>query len=178
MSQTINLKIHGMHCASCEKLIKSELSEIPGVKSSKIDYSAGKGTIKTDDSVQASEVLDVIKKAGYHAEIDDPGQTDKAPEAQSIIINRKTVPANAPFKIRLESVTEADGEFTQKDTKPSFEGKITQTKRGEVEIPRGHKDLAQIAENLFSDAKLNQLLGVFTGIPDSRSAKAEQMPHI
>ena len=42
------LKIKGMHCKSCEMLIKSELEDI-GVKA-EIEYSSGKAIVEFDES--------------------------------------------------------------------------------------------------------------------------------
>lgn len=71
MSKNINLSITGMHCGSCETLIKDELSEISGVKVESIDHKTGKGLLLLDkENVQFEEILAAIKRAGYQAKID------------------------------------------------------------------------------------------------------------
>ena len=65
----IKLKIVGMHCESCEKLIQMELGDTAGVLESEIDAKTGTGLIKTEDSIESDAVIEAVKKAGYKAEI-------------------------------------------------------------------------------------------------------------
>ena len=61
-----NLKVHGMHCSSCEVLVKEALNELKGMTSVKV--SAAKGEVSVDfDETQTSieEVKKIIKKEGY-----------------------------------------------------------------------------------------------------------------
>jgi len=62
------LKIKGMHCKSCEALIKSDLKDI-GVNS-EIDYKSGKAVIEFDESkINLEKIKEIISKAGdYSAE--------------------------------------------------------------------------------------------------------------
>lgn len=65
----IKLKISGMHCSSCEKIIEMDLSDLEGVQESKISSSTGEGLVKVDDSVSAENVINVIEKSGYKAKV-------------------------------------------------------------------------------------------------------------
>ncbi|MDO8524267.1 MAG: heavy-metal-associated domain-containing protein [bacterium] len=66
----IILKISGMHCASCEKIITMELGELPGVSNIKIDSTSGVGELEIDSGLVSEQaVLQTIEKAGYKAEI-------------------------------------------------------------------------------------------------------------
>ena len=61
----IKLKIKGMHCPSCEMLIKDALEEI-GVKSSKIDSKTGQAEIEFDEiKISLEEIKKTIEKGGY-----------------------------------------------------------------------------------------------------------------
>lgn len=61
------LKILGMHCKSCEMLIKSELEEA-GVKV-KIDSSAGNAIINFDESkTSLKKIKEIILRLGYQVE--------------------------------------------------------------------------------------------------------------
>ena len=60
-------KIKGMHCASCEKLLKMELGEIAGVAGVKADWK--KGELEIDGNISDKQVADAVEKAGYS--IDD-----------------------------------------------------------------------------------------------------------
>ena len=70
MHKTIHLKISGMHCQSCEKLITGELEEL-GAHEIKIDSKNGTGSLMVDaDKVKNDDVVAAIKRAGdYKVEI-------------------------------------------------------------------------------------------------------------
>lgn len=57
-------KVSGMHCASCEKILKMEIGELAGVKSVKAD--AVKGIVEVEgDKFDASAVKKAITQNGY-----------------------------------------------------------------------------------------------------------------
>ncbi|MDP3728925.1 MAG: heavy-metal-associated domain-containing protein [bacterium] len=61
----LNLKVEGMHCKSCEVLIKEELEDAGATD---VQVSASKGTvIATVDEKKLTEkkVQEIIKKEGY-----------------------------------------------------------------------------------------------------------------
>ena len=63
----IQLKIKGMHCASCEVLIQDALEEV-GAKA-KVDSKAGKAVIEYDEKKLTDEkIKQIIKKEGYIVE--------------------------------------------------------------------------------------------------------------
>lgn len=65
MSNKISFKVTGMHCSSCEKLIKEEL-ESTGAKEIKIDHKTGLGSIITEDGAYEAETLiKAVERAGY-----------------------------------------------------------------------------------------------------------------
>src|SRR3989344_4767370 len=67
---SVDLQITGMHCQSCELLIKDELQELPGVSEIKVDYKTGLANLLLDE-LQSSPaaVLAAVSKAGYTAMI-------------------------------------------------------------------------------------------------------------
>lgn len=66
MNRTINLEVKGMHCSSCEMLIKDELSELSGLKDISIDPKTGKGSlVATSKLVTDEAIIKAIKSAGY-----------------------------------------------------------------------------------------------------------------
>jgi copper chaperone len=61
----IKLKIKGMHCHSCEMLIKDALKDI-GVKNSKINSKTGQAEIEFDEKKISLEMIKkTIEKGGY-----------------------------------------------------------------------------------------------------------------
>ena len=62
------LKIHGMHCASCEVLLKDSLGELPGVNTNTLKISAAKGeaSIEFDEKqTKLDAIKEIIRKEGY-----------------------------------------------------------------------------------------------------------------
>ena len=66
---TIKFNVNGMHCKSCEMLIKDELSEIGAVESVEVDHQTGKGFLVAKDRIDNAILLKAIENAGYQAEI-------------------------------------------------------------------------------------------------------------
>ena len=64
--KTINLKIQGMHCKSCEVLITDALSDI-GVTTNSIDSKSGNATLEFDErTITLAKIKAIIAKEGYH----------------------------------------------------------------------------------------------------------------
>lgn len=71
-SQRVNLSLFGMHCSSCAHIIERSLKKVPGIKQANVNFSAEKVNIIYDEAqVKSQELLEVISKAGYRAEIVD-----------------------------------------------------------------------------------------------------------
>ena len=72
MQRLVKLKIDGMHCASCETLIKEELGEMRGVSDIKVDAKLGEGSVIIDtDTTSVNDLLVAVEKAGYKAVADE-----------------------------------------------------------------------------------------------------------
>lgn len=68
MKSTINLDIKGMHCLSCEMLIKDELISLPGIKHVSVDHKTGKATISTSSGQPTDQaIIEAVKNAGYQS---------------------------------------------------------------------------------------------------------------
>lgn len=58
--------VKGMHCKSCEMLVKDGLEEINGVESASASATKGKVIVSFDASkVKEKELVEAIKKEGY-----------------------------------------------------------------------------------------------------------------
>jgi copper chaperone CopZ len=60
------LKVAGMHCASCEMLLKDELSEIENVKTVDSDHKTGTVTIGHEGSLDMGKVNAAITELGFN----------------------------------------------------------------------------------------------------------------
>ncbi|MDP2944167.1 MAG: heavy metal translocating P-type ATPase [bacterium] len=87
MKKKILLNIKGMHCPSCETIIKEELTELPGVSDISVNAQTGSAELTLDESKNnLSAVINAVGKAGYTAEIKaeikisvDPSSEDNEP---------------------------------------------------------------------------------------------------
>ncbi len=66
MSQTVTLKISGMHCPSCKALIEMDLRRQEGVSSAAVDLNAGEASVEFEQSVvSVDKIKGVIEELGY-----------------------------------------------------------------------------------------------------------------
>ncbi len=68
--KTLTLSISGMHCSSCEQLIREDLGDLPGVRDVVVSWQDGRGSLVVDPAqttVQA--ILETIARDGYQAEV-------------------------------------------------------------------------------------------------------------
>jgi len=63
--KTIEFRVEGMHCKSCEMLITDALEDL-GVRGSKADKDKGTVTVHFDkDSLKTEKLREIIEKEGY-----------------------------------------------------------------------------------------------------------------
>lgn len=64
--KVIKVKISGMHCASCAKVVTMDLEEVDGVEKVEIDEVTKLGEISFDENkTNEEEILTTIKNSGY-----------------------------------------------------------------------------------------------------------------
>ena len=65
----IKIKTKGMHCPSCEMLVKDALEELPGVSKAEASYEDGIVSVDFDEGkVQEAIIRDTIVHEGYEVE--------------------------------------------------------------------------------------------------------------
>lgn len=123
----IVFSVTGMHCESCEIIIKDELTELAGVSEITIDHKTGKGTLILDESKNLTDdILKAITKAGYTGIIDAIHDMNKEKvEEQGMEIIKRTVKANEPLRVMFELKVEDPKVQTTIDPAPS-QGENTQ----------------------------------------------------
>ncbi len=68
--KTITLKITGMTCAGCSKTIHSSLSKKDGILENEVKFPGDLAVIKYDPTkITEKEIITVVEKAGYKAEL-------------------------------------------------------------------------------------------------------------
>ena len=66
----VDFQISGMHCQSCELLIKDELASVPGLKNISVNYKTGQASITTTNGKATDlAIINAIKKAGYETSL-------------------------------------------------------------------------------------------------------------
>ena len=64
--KNITIKVKGMHCQSCEMLIKDSLEEQDGVKSAEVSNKERTAKITFDESkISEAQLKSIIKNEGY-----------------------------------------------------------------------------------------------------------------
>lgn len=127
--KTIQLSIPKMHCESCEKLIESELEDLPGIRYSTITTANKGGEVSFDDTVVSEdEILSAVKSAGYEAGIvpEQIAPTDlPVAAAEEVIVSAPTHLQH----VKVELQTVADGTVSLDDSgKPIFTGTMSDMK--------------------------------------------------
>lgn len=62
----IKVKTKGMHCSSCEILVKDALEELGGVNKAEASHESGIVSVDFDDNkVNEKDIIEVIKLEGY-----------------------------------------------------------------------------------------------------------------
>jgi copper chaperone len=62
----IKLQTEGMHCTSCEMLIKYALEDLDGISKVEASYKSGMIEIDFDDSkTKKEQIIEVIKNEGF-----------------------------------------------------------------------------------------------------------------
>ena len=86
---TYKFKAEGMHCQSCEILVKEELGELPGVSEVTVDHTTGEGSLSLDESLSSQDdIIAAIKNAGYTATIEAVKAAKKSKAFKEILVTK------------------------------------------------------------------------------------------
>lgn len=166
MAKVANLKIKGMHCNSCETLIKEELLGIPGVEVQNIDHKSGKASLLlSKENIAENELIDAVKRAGYQASIAANGQKKENIFAQD------TLQSSKPFKIALQTELTAEGKIFQDDSgKSHFDGVVKNRRNAKLSVPGNPEDSKNFLQEFLS---IFDTLKIFEKTTDSKVVSGE-----
>jgi len=135
----VSFSVKGMHCSSCELLIKDELTALQGTSQVKVDHKTGKGSLTIEDGrVTKESILEAIKKAGYEGEVEDILGAQAQTKKDAVSVIQKSAKSKDPMRVVFQSYITADGEVIENENgKLSFQGKVDNKKSVEVVIPKG-----------------------------------------
>ncbi|PIR66939.1 MAG: copper-translocating P-type ATPase [Parcubacteria group bacterium CG10_big_fil_rev_8_21_14_0_10_36_14] len=71
MLQKKILKIEGMHCVSCAKIIEKNVKKISGIKKADVNFADEKMRVEYEGKDIEKEVISAVKKAGYKVSSDE-----------------------------------------------------------------------------------------------------------
>lgn len=171
MTHTLFLKIEGMHCSSCEKLIAARLSDLPGIKAVRIDSAKASGEVDVNEEASDQQILEEIEKAGYRPKIVNKNESEENgrknsqdnKSGQNISIEKKVAVAGSPVSIKLTATMEATGDFKVVSEVPRFSGTVKQQINGTVSIPENRPDLEKIVDSLSTSFRLGKFFGLLSG---------------
>ncbi len=109
MKRMVTFQVKGMHCKSCETIIKEELSSINGATNIQIDHKTGLGSIVAENAqINDYNILAAIKNAGYEAVIlSKPGTNEN-------ILPAGQIPFTKEVGIEGKISKDGNGDFTLK----------------------------------------------------------------
>ena len=141
MNKKIDLQITGMHCQSCEILIKEELSELPGVSEINVDHKTGMAHLFLDEAQSSPDaLLTAISKAGYTATIESKDASGKKKAFKEIIVTKEKPNGSIfnPIKIVYSSRFAAEGNIIGNERGVlQIEGSLNREQNTEFIIPDG-----------------------------------------
>ena len=68
-SQPVELSIEGMTCASCVGRVEKALKKVEGVQQANVNLASERAWVQGNTQVQSSDLIQAVKKAGYHAKL-------------------------------------------------------------------------------------------------------------
>ena len=66
-SNTVQIVVSGMTCASCAQSVERALSGVPGVRSAVVNLSLGQASLETNSDVEESTLIQAVRAAGFEA---------------------------------------------------------------------------------------------------------------
>lgn len=65
----VRLKIHGMHCASCEVLIERKFKNVSGVEKVNVNHASGHAELVCLEELDIEQLNSLVNKEGYHVSL-------------------------------------------------------------------------------------------------------------
>lgn len=141
---SLQLKLTGLHCQSCETLISETLRELPGVSGVTIDFKSGDCKVK-GEGFELDPIVQAIKELGYGAQIVASPEPDLPPN-----VNEDDLPtSDGMIRVRYDVHTEAIGRIrSDEHGRPTFDGTIQTRRESHVAIPNGDEQAERIVGTL------------------------------
>src|SRR3989344_573321 len=132
--QTIHIGIEGMHCQSCETLIREELLTVTGVSDAAVSHTSKDALVTWSGDTSPTLLLDAVKRAGYEGRVLTNGKTisQAMPDAEKPIPVKVTVETQLAPKefVNLMSIFSAKPIATATDEAKDVSSKAINPARG------------------------------------------------
>src|SRR5699024_5904442 len=80
-ADVIELDVGGMTCASCAMRVEKKLNKLEGVEAS-VNYATEKAKVTTPEGYDPAELIRVVEKTGYTAEVPAPEEPEPAGQGE------------------------------------------------------------------------------------------------
>lgn len=173
MKKNVTFSVTGMHCESCETLIKDEFALMTGISDPLIDHKSGKGSVILDvNKATTKDIINAVTNAGYAATIDNNEDVLNTKEAVEVVKNG--VSSKAPMQVKFQSHIVAEGEVMENiDGKLAFQGKVDNKKALEFVIPKGKE--VEVEDYIQRFVKSQSFTHLFDGMTlSSNSSEIKQ----
>ncbi|MBI5229383.1 cadmium-translocating P-type ATPase [Candidatus Micrarchaeota archaeon] len=101
MEMKTELKIRGMHCASCAKIVERALKKQEGVSEASVSFASEKAILEHDASVTPEHLIKAVEGAGYRARIigEDEFEKEMKERKQEISELKRLLLVSAVFSV-------------------------------------------------------------------------------
>ena len=91
-TNTVQLRVGGMTCASCVNSIESVVKSLVGVSDAVVSLLLDSATVHYDDRLSADRIRDAIEEIGYEAEVVNVRTSDHIPSTAASVSEVASVP--------------------------------------------------------------------------------------
>jgi Cu+-exporting ATPase len=77
----LELRIGGMHCASCVSRVEEALAAVPGVREASVNLATERARVRLDRPVPVETLARAVRAAGYEARLSEGAEADAAEQA-------------------------------------------------------------------------------------------------
>ncbi len=78
---TLELRIGGMHCASCVSRVEEALAAVPGVREASVNLATERARVRLEGPVPLETLARAVREAGYEARLSEGAEADAAEQA-------------------------------------------------------------------------------------------------
>jgi len=159
------LKIVGMHCATCVNTVSKSIRSINGVKDVSVNLASGEAKVVLDNA-KLKDIVNAVRKAGYdvvtqkvmlkvHISEEEGERLSKIIEGLNGVIDVKVNPSSGLAIVEINPVTTNAEEIVEKLRERGYKAEVTS------EVVKGKSDFKDLLTRLIIASILSSLILVF-----------------